>query len=421
MERRVPIIPDHVKTLVENGYEIHVQSSSKRVFTDDEYRKAGAIVNNDISDADIIFGVKEIPMQDLMEGKTYMFFSHVIKGQPYNMPMLKRLMELRCNLIDYEKVTDEFGKRVIFFGKYAGLAGMINTLWSAGQRYLARGIETPFMHLKQSVKYHSLAEAKKAVSRVGEEIMKNGLPEQLRPFVIGLTGYGNVSVGAQEILHLLPVKEIFPEDVTNLNHDISDGKIIYKVVFQEKDMAERIGHDAEFDLQHYYQYPAEYQSKFGQYLPGLNILVHGSYWDARYPRVISKREMLDLFRNPNHKLSVVGDISCDPDGGIEFTHKGTEINDPVFVYDPETMTHKMGFEGNGVLVMAVDILPSELPRDASKGFSDALRPFVKSIAECDFNAEYNSLDLAPAVKRALILQNGKLTAPFEYISKHLQG
>jgi len=420
MERRVPIIPDHVGSLINKGYEIHVQSSSKRVFSDDEYRKAGAIVNNDISDADIIFGVKEIPMPDLMAGKTYMFFSHVIKGQSYNMPMLKRLMELKCNLIDYEKVTDEFNKRVIFFGKYAGLAGMINTLWSVGQRYQKLGIETPFSKLRQAYTYASLTEAKKAISKVGYEIMKHGLPQEILPFTVGFTGYGNVSMGAQEILHLLPVKEIFPEDVPLLSkEDISNGHMIYKVVFHEEDMVKHIGEEGPFDLQHYYQHPGQYATRFNDYLENLSVLVHGSYWDIRYPRIISKNEIERLYAKPNPKLVVVGDISCDPDGGIEFTHKGTEITDPVFVYNPATKEARMGFEGDGILVMSVDILPSELPRDASRGFSDALRPFVESIVECDFGKDYSELSISPAIKRALILHNGRLTKPFEYIEKYL--
>ncbi|PKP04294.1 MAG: hypothetical protein CVU11_05315 [Bacteroidetes bacterium HGW-Bacteroidetes-6] len=421
MERRVPIIPDHVSNLVSAGYEIHVQSSAKRVFSDNEYRDAGAIVNNDISDADIIFGVKEIPMQDLMKDKTYMFFSHVIKGQHYNMPMLKHLMSLGCNLIDYEKVTDEFGKRVIFFGKYAGLAGMINTLWSVGQRYLQLGVETPFLNLKQAVKYHSLAEARQAISEVGNEIIKNGLPKELTPFTVGITGYGNVSMGAQDILHLLPVKEIFPEDLLKMtNEDISNGHIVYKVVFHEEDMVQHIEGNKAFDLRDYYQNPSNYSSKFNSYLPKLSVLVHGSYWDEKYPRIVTKNEIAELYAAGNPKLVVVGDISCDPDGGVEFTHKGTEINDPVFVYNPVTAEPTMGFAGDGILVMSVDILPSELPRDASKGFSDALRPFVQAIADCDYHVSYDELELPAAVKRALILHNGKLTKPYEYISNFLR-
>ncbi len=421
MERRVPIIPDHVGSLVAAGYEIHVQSSAKRVFSDTEYRNAGAIVNNDISDADIILGVKEIPMADLMKDKTYMFFSHVIKGQHYNMPMLKHMISLGCNLIDYEKVTDEFGKRVIFFGKYAGLAGMINTLWSVGQRYKQLGIETPFLSLQQSVKYNSLAEAKQAISDVGNSIIVNGLPKELTPFTVGITGYGNVSMGVQDILHLLPVKEIFPEDLLKMsNEDISNGHIVYKIVFREEDMVKHNAGNQPFDLRDYYQNPSNYSSIFASYLPKLSVLVHGSYWDEKYPRIASKRDIFNLYAAGNPKLVVVGDISCDPDGGIEFTHKGTEINDPVFVYNPATGEPTMGFDGDGVLVMSVDILPSELPRDSSRGFSDALRPFVQAIADCDYHASYDDLNLPAAVKRALILHNGKLTKPYEYIANFLR-
>ena len=151
MERRVPLTPKHVKYLIENqNLEVLVESSPKRIFQDEEFKRAGAVITNDLKKAPVIFGLKEMPESYFENRKTYIFFSHVIKGQEYNMPMLKKMMEKKNNLIDYEKIMDEYGRRLIFFGKYAGLAGMINSLWSLGLRLKHFGIETPFLKIKQS-------------------------------------------------------------------------------------------------------------------------------------------------------------------------------------------------------------------------------------------------------------------------------
>ncbi len=419
-EKRVPLIPKHAKKLIDKGYEILVEESPKRTFKHDEYSAVGAKVQSDISAADIIIGVKEVPIPNLQADKTYMYFSHVIKGQAYNMPMLRKLKELKCNLIDYEKVTDEFGRRIIFFGRYAGLAGMINTLWSLGQRYKKLGIDTPFAQLKQTKEYFSLDEVKAAISKVGFEIIEKGLPKEITPLTFGITGYGNVSNGAQEILNLLPVKEISPEELLNLKTDPSNGHVVYKTVFKEKDMVQKVSSDDEFELQDYYANPENYKSVFDNYTPKMSVLVHGSYWDERYPRIITKDYIKKIYESEKPKLVVVGDISCDPDGGVEFTHKGTEIEDPVFVYDPETDEPTMGFDGNGILVMSVDILPSELPRDASTGFSEALSPFMEGILEADFDKPTEEIGLPKAIRRALILHKGEFTPEFEYISEYLK-
>lgn len=421
-ELRVPLVPTHIRKLIsKEKIEVFVQSSPKRIFKDQEFEDAGASVVNSLSHCPIIFGVKEIPIPQLEPNKTYIYFSHVIKGQKYNMPMLRRLMDLNCNLIDYEKVTDEFNKRVIFFGKFAGIAGMINTLWSLGQRLNEMGISNPFETLKQSCKYHSMAEARVAISKVGTEIIKHGLPNEICPLTFGITGYGNVSMGAQEILNLLPVKELLPEELCGLDAPGEySNNIVYKTVFKEEHMVKRDDSSLPFDLQEYYAHPDRYTSVFDQYLPCFSVLVHGSYWDKQYPRIISRDTIEEMHKKGQKKLLVVGDISCDPEGGVEFTHKGTEIGDPVFVYDPIRREPIMGFKGDGVLVMAVDILPSELPRDASIGFSEALYRFVAPIARADMSASFNELDLPPAIKRAMILYHGHLTPDYTYLQSHIQ-
>lgn len=422
MERRVAIIPKHAKRLIEEqGLEILLQSSPKRVFTSDEFEKAGVKVMDDVSDAPVIFGVKEIPIDYFKEGTTYMFFSHVIKGQSYNMPMLRKMMEKKVNLIEYERVADDMGRRLIFFGKFAGLAGMINSLWSFGQRMREKGIDTPFLKLKQSHKYHSLDEAKKVISEVGHEIAEKGLPVEISPMTIGFTGYGNVSNGAQEIASLLPVKEVSPKEFLDLkNRKGLPTNVVYKVVFKESDLSRSINNSDEFDLEDYYAHPENYESDFEQYIPHLSILMNCMYWDDRYPRIVTKDYLEKLFKDGDPKLTVIGDVTCDPDGSIECTHIGTEIEDPVFVYNPFTREPTMGFKGDGLLIMSVDILPSELPRESSIGFSDALFKYVKDIATADYSLPFDQLKLPKPIKRAMILHKGELTPEFKYIEEYLK-
>ncbi len=422
LERRVAITPSHVKKLIEEaGLEFYVQSSAKRIFKDEEYEAAGAhIVDEFPEDVKTIFGVKEMPLDFFRKGDTVIFFSHTIKGQSYNMPMLRRMKEKKVNLIEYERITDDKGRRLIFFGRFAGLAGAINSLWSLGQRLNLKGIENPFSVIKQAHKYHSLQEARDVIKSVGEQIGEKGLDESIAPLVIGITGYGNVSKGAQEILDLLPVKEISADDLVNLKLDKKDNHFIYKVIFKESDLSEPVNPNHKFELQDYYDHPEKYKNKFERYVPKLSLLLNCMYWTPKYPRIITKDFLYEHYKSGEARLEVIGDITCDPDGSIECTHMGTLIQDPVFVYNPYTRQPSMGFEGEGLLIMAVDILPSELPRDSSIAFGDALYPFVEAIAKADYSKPFDELDLPPEIKRAMILHKGKLTPDYQYINKYLK-
>lgn len=421
LERRTPLTPKHVENLVQlEKLEVVVESSSKRVYKNEEYINAGATIADNLSNVPVIFGVKEIPEEALESDKTYVFFSHVIKGQSYNMPMLKRLKELNCNLIDYEKIEDEMGRRLIFFGYYAGLAGMINTLWALGLRLKHKGYETPLLRINQAHKYYSLSEAKEAISEVGHEIAEKGLPEGLEPLTIGFTGYGNVSRGAQEIMCLLPGKEITPEELLALQGRQKHPKnIFYKVVFEEKHLVQPLDPSQGFELQDYYQNPQNYVSVFDRYAPHLGVLMNCMYWDERYPKLLTKDYLKRLFEHQDPKLLAIGDITCDVDGSIESTVKATEIQDPIYVYNPFEDQIKMGHTGDGILTMAVDILPSELPRESSMSFGDALVDFVPAIATADYNSAFMELQLPNPVKKALILYRGDLTPDYKYLEQYL--
>ncbi len=427
-ERRVPMTPEDAQDCqADHGLEVIVQTSKIRVFKDDEYLKADIAVQEDLSPASTILAVKEIPIKVFEPGKTYVFFAHVIKGQPYNMPMLKRMMELGCNLIDYEKVTDDKGRRLIFFGRHAGLAGMIDTLWAFGQRLAWQGTPNPFSQIQQARHYKDLDEAIAALERVKGQIEIEGLPEAASPLILGIAGYGNVSRGAQEILAHLPVVEIAPEEIEATAESIvpcpirckdASRHVLYKAVFKEEHMVEPVSPGDHFELQDYYQHPEKYCSKFETYLPHLTILINAIYWDTMYPRLVTKDYVKRAYggeRSP--RLQVIGDISCDVEGAIEVTVKATEPGDPIFVYDPQTGEAKDGYEGRGPVIMAVDILPSELPRESSIDFSRVLKAYIPAIAKADFSGPFDQLDLPSEIKRAVILHRGQLAPDYIYLEQ----
>ncbi len=423
-ERRVPITPAKLRELHERfGIQFYVQPSPVRVFREEEFAGGGATVQEDLCPTRVVFGVKEIPPEHFQPGKTYVFFAHVIKGQPYNMPMLRRMMELGCNLIDYEKVTDERGHRLIFFGWHAGVVSVVESLWALGQRLRWEGIANPFARLRHTFEYESLAAARTDLHRVGESILANGLPREINPMIVGVAGYGNVGRGIQEMLGELPTIEIEPSEVAKVAHDpAASSRAIYRVMFKEEHSVAPNDPAAHFNVQDYFVHPHKYHSTFEPYVPHLTVLMNSNYWDARYPRLLPKALLRELYAGAEQpRLRVVGDASCDIGGSIECNVKVTEPDDPVYVWEPASGEAKMGVAGRGPVVLAVDILPSELPREASEYFSEILEPFIPAIAEADFSVPFEELALPSEIARALILYHGRLTPDYKYIAKYLAG
>ncbi len=423
-EKRAPLTPEQVKELIQrHKVKVVVEPSETRIFRDEQYREAGAEISADLSDCNIVFGVKEVPIPSLLPGKTLCFFSHTIKGQSYNMPMLKAILDLRITLLDYEKVTDENGRRLIFFGPFAGYAGMIDTLWALGGRLQWEGISTPLVEIKQAMHYPSLEEAKQHIAQVGEKITREGLPQSLLPMVVGFAGYGQVSRGAQEIFDLLPHQEISPSQLAEFYRSGKwSNRVIYKVVFREQDMVRPKSPETTFELQDYYQHPEKYESRFEEYLPFLTVLVNGIYWEPRYPRLVTRAYLKQRWESGEKlPLRVIGDITCDIEGSIECNLKATRSDNPIYVYRPLQGDSVDGWEGDGIVVLAVDKLPSELPREASESFGRALLPFVPALAAADYSQPFESLDIPPEFKRALIAHQGSLTPDFRYLEKFLKG
>ncbi len=437
-EARVPLIPDDVARLTGSGsVEIVVQPSPQRIFADAEFVRAGARVDEDLSACDIVLAVKEIPLQLFAPGRIYAFFSHTIKGQPYNMAMLRRLMELGCQLIDYERITDERSRRLIFFSRFAGLAGALDSLWALGRRLQWEGLApNPFSALEQTYRYPTLEAALAAVREVGARIAREGLPAQLCPFVIGITGYGNVSRGAQEVVDALGAVAVDPGGLDDLIAGavpVGAGaagpaggarRTVHKVVFAEQDMVARCDGSLPFSLQEYYDRPELYESAFERRLSQLAVLLNCVFWDTPYPRLVTRAAVRRLFAATAGSaaatppsLRVIGDISCDIEGSVELTVEETHIDDPVYVYDPETGAVAYGVEGRGPVVLAVGNLPCELSRESSTAFSAALSPFVPALTAADFSAAFDGLSLPPELRRAVILHRGDFTPDYEYMRR----
>ncbi len=419
-ERRVPLTPAQVRRLkMDYGIKFVVQHSEIRIFRDDEYRQAGAEVKDDIADCPVVLGIKEMPSDFFRANKTYLFFAHVVKGQPHNMAMLKRMMELNCSLIDYERVTDDQGTRLIFFGRFAGIAGMIDTLAGLGKRLEVSGLKTPFTDVKLAHEYGRVEVAKDEIARIGERIKKDGLPDNLAPLVIGVTGYGNVARGVGEVLSSLGTTAVRPEELPDLINN-RNTKTIYHVVFREVDTVEPKEPGRRFDLQEYYARPELYCSKFEKHLPYLTVLVNCIYWDSRHPRLLTKEYLTRALTTGDLRLTIIGDISCDIKGSIEATVKATNPGEPFFVYNPFQDRAIAGVKGQGIPIMAVDNLPCELAIDSSAEFGKALLPFVPVLAQTDFKMDLDRLELPAPLKRALIVHQGKLTRNYEYLEKFLE-
>ena len=420
-ERRTPLTPDHVRHLVDQGVRVRVQPSTVRIFSDDDYRAAGALVDEDLSSCPVVFGVKEIPAALLQEGQAYVFFSHTIKGQAYNMPMLQRLLDLGCHLLDYEKMVDSRGRRLVFFGRHAGLAGAVETLHAFGQRLLrVDGLRTPFARIKQAWEYASVGHAQEALAAVRAAIdAEGGLPEALRPLVIGVAGYGNVAQGVGDMIQPLGITDVAPEDVSTL--DASDPGAIYRAVYKEEHLVQPKDPSRPFELQEYYDHPERYEGIFAPNLRHLSVLFNAIYWEERYPRLFSLEEIAALHPagGPQPKLRVIGDITCDIGGSVPCNVGETSPDAPTYVWNPDDGSSRPGVAGRGPVIMAVDNLPCEFPADASRHFGDALLPFVEAVARADWSKELARTGLPDELLPSLLVLRGELTPDYAHLRTFL--
>lgn len=421
-ERRVPLIPADL-ALLQKSHDVRflVQPSDIRIFTDKDYRDAGLTVQENLSEADVVFGVKEFPIDQLNGPRVFVFFSHTVKGQDYNMPMLQHLLDQGATLIDYEKIADEQNRRLIFFSLHAGYAGMIESLVCLGQRLAYLGRRTPLLDILHAYEYPNLEAAKDHLREIGERIKAQGLGDQKQPLIIGLAGYGNVYKGCRVILDCLSVRDIEVNQLAAASSwSIQEAGPLLSVVFKEKDMVVPRSPEAHFVLQDYYQRPENYRGVFEDYLPHLDCLMNTIYWNTQYPRLVTRKWVTAHYHpGSDPRLKVIGDISCDIEGGIEVTVKAPEPDSPCFVFDPATGEAHDGVEGNGPVVMSVDNLPCELPRESSEHFSTLLRDLIPAFIQANFKDDLDSLNLPSSLKKAIIVYQGDLAPDFRYLQEHL--
>jgi len=434
-ERRVALVPSDCKKLIEQGIKIILQPSSLRCFTDKQYSEVGVEVSEDISIANVIIGVKEVPLDCLLPNKTFLYFSHTIKGQPANMPALNDLLKKNIRLIDYENIKEKENKsgkkldRLVAFGRFAGLAGAIDFLQGFGEFLLHKKFVTPFIYTGYSYMFTGLNDAMNSIQEVGKLISKKKLPKELCPFIIGVTSSGRVSQGAQEILRNFPHEYISPNNLKDLfdKEKPCRDDMVYITIIESENMYQH-KENKNFNKIDFYENPQNYESKFAETLvPYLSILIHCMYWDTNFPQILTLEEAHNLSEKKKFRLMGVCDITCDLKGSIELLQKFTTIENPFYAIDPLTAVMFDDFDKmteNSIIYHAVDHLPAELPIDASKHFSDKLTVFMKAIVEsdypCDIEPLKNLKDFPEEIYNACETWNGKLMPKYEYLYNDLQ-
>ncbi|MBN1326438.1 MAG: hypothetical protein JW996_00640 [Candidatus Cloacimonetes bacterium] len=417
-EKRVALNPSAVNQLVKAGYKVKVQSSPIRIYSDSEYLAAGAEITDDLRGCDFILGVKEIPCAEIQPGIPHLFFSHTIKGQDYNMPMLRDILNKKVTLLDYELIKDDQGRRQVFFGKFAGDAGMIDTLWGLGQRLkLQYGLDTPFLKVKRAYEYDSVQDAIEQLKPVGREIREKGLPPEILPLNFFLMGYGHVASGCREILDSLPVQERDPEELEGISDD-KDPYHLNLFVFKEHHMVERKD-GKDFDLQDYFHNCEKYQSKMEKYLPDCSVYLNAIYWGPRCP-VFLPNSFLKSIQGNSPKLIIIGDITCDIEGSVQATVKATDPDNPIFIYHAVTGEVVDGLKGDGFAVCAVDNFPCEFSREASDFFTRALLPYMAELLEADYTKPVEKLSLPAEIKGACIAHRGRLLPEYSNLYEKLK-
>lgn len=430
-ERRAPLTPSHCARLlhsvgrVDGVDRIIVQPCTKRIHPDAQYEDVGCEISEDLSDCGLILGIKQPKLENILPDRAYAFFSHSHKAQPENMPLLDKVLSQRVSLYDYELIVGENGKRLLAFGTYAGRTGMIDFLRGLGERFLNLGYSTPFLSLGSSYMYSSLSAAKAAVIAVGEEISTSGLPSAISPLVFVFTGSGNVSQGAQEILRLLPHTFVDPselhklvESTKNVPNSSKGSKFsrqnfqVFACVVTSKDMVAPKDPAKHFDKDDYYAHPELYYPVFHEKIaPYATCIVNCMYWEKRFPRLLTNKQMKELKLNLN-RLVGVADITCDIGGSIECLKRATPIECPFFRYDPLTGSYHEDMNGEGVIFLAVDNLPTEVAKEATKHFGDVLSQFLGSMA-----SSKGPEDLLPPIRKACIAHKGELTTLYGYIKR----
>ncbi len=387
-DSRVPLTPEQCANLQSKGIDIVVQPSAGRCFTDENYTAAGIRLQEDLSDCTILLGVKEVPIEMLIDQKIYFFFSHTIKKQSYNRRLLQAILQKKIHLIDYEVLTDEHGRRLIAFGKFAGMVGAHNALYTYGER-------TGQFALKRMKECYDYAEAISIYQQLS-----------LPPVKIVLTGSGRVGQGAAQVLDDMGITKVSPADFLANQYD---GPVYTQLKCADYARAKD---GSPFHKPDFYAHPERFESSFTPYTQTADIMINGIYWDNNAPAFFTKEEM----RQSNFSIRVIADVTCDiaPVSSIPSTLFASTIAEPVFGYDPITEAETTPYQDQTIDMMTIDNLPNELPRDASRAFGEQFIQFI--LPELDQFAQ------SGVIQRASVTTSvGQLGAHFAYLQDYADG
>ncbi len=386
-DKRVVFSPDELARLIQQhpDLSVKVESSDIRVFTDEQYINKGIELTNDINDCDFLFGIKEIPVDYLIPNKSYFFFSHTIKKQPHNRKLLQAILEKNIDLYDYETIVDAGNHRLIGFGRYAGIVGTYNSIRAFGIKF-------------------ELFKLPKAETLSGKEALIAHLKRLvLPPLKFVVTGTGNVGSGVKEVLNAIKVKEVSIENYLTKNYTQSVYTQIHAL-----DYNRRID-GKPFDFNDFSRNPQEYTSDFERFAKVSDIYIAAHFHANGAPNILT-REMLNA---PDCKIKVVADISCDIDGSVACSLRTSTIAEPFYGYLPSENKEVDVFHPAAIVVMAINNLPCELPKDASEGFGQM---FMEHVIPAFFNDDKDGI-----LQRAKITENGKLTPRFSYLQDFVDG
>lgn len=384
-DNRVALTPAQCKWIHKNSTEVQVvvQSSASRCFSDREYLSAGADVRETLEECDILIGIKEVPAEQLLPGKTYLFFSHTKKKQPHNRHLLRAIIDKRITLIDFECLEHEDGQRIIGFGFFAGVVGAHNGMMAYGKR-------TGLFFLDRVYKQRSF-----------RELIHNYFGLRLPNVKIAVTGSGRVAHGILEVMNLMGIHEVEPEDYLRR-------RFSYPVYTQLKG-ADLYRHkeNGTYSRDDFHAHPDRYECKFLPYAAQTDILMNGVYWDKDVPRLFDKENV----KADNFIIQTIADITDDANGSVPINLGDQTIEDPVYGINRHTLEKTAPYLPGSIDIMAVGNLPNELPRDASRYFGEQL---IKHILE---DLVTNGSDI---IRRATMVKEGKLTPEFEYLKDYVE-
>lgn len=387
-DKRVVFSPQQAEEVMQRFPQVTIvcQSSAFRCYKDQEYLDVGVEIQEDVSDCDILMGVKEVPIKELLPGKTYLFFSHTIKKQPYNRKLLQEIIARNIRMIDYETLKDFQGNRLVAFGRYAGIVGAYNALWTYGIRYRA-------YTLRRACECYDVNDLKRELRHV-----------ELPPVKIILTGGGRVGKGAMETLDSAGIRKV--------SVDAFLTKTFEEPVYVQLSSADyhRRKNGGSFKREEFHSNPQEYESLFLNFAQRADILIAGAYWNPQAPKLFTREDM----QKKDFAIRIIADITCDIEGSIPSTKRPSTIADPLYDYDPVTdSTLPPFYDRSFVTVMAVDNLPCELPRSASEEFGRDLINYVLRPLLLE--------DTDQIIDRATIAKDGKLMPNFSYLQDYVNG